>query len=188
MKNILALLSALIVIGVTIPYMVDIVKGRAVPARAARIMFLLLLVITLAQQHSLGSGLAMAVTIGETISSILLFGLAIKYGVGGLRRSDIVCYGLLALSVLIWAITSNALLALHLSMLADTVAFWPTLEKTWRNPKSETALFFLGGAVAPVLSILAASSFSYQVIVFPFYLSLVNLLEAGLIYRKGLKL
>lgn len=184
MKNALAIASALMIIAVTIPYMIDIVKGRAKPARAARTMFLLLLVITLAQQHSLDSGLAMAVTIGEVISSVMLFGLAMKHGVGGLKRSDIICYVLLGVSLLVWAITSNALIALHLSILADTFAFWPTLSKTWRQPKSETSLFFWGGVIAPLFSIVAEGDFSYAIIVFPLYLSLVNLIEVALIARK----
>ena len=182
-----ALVSFSIIIAVTVPYMIDIMKGRAVPARAARTMFLLLLVITLAQQHSLGSGLAMAVTVGETLSSIMLFGLAMKYGVGGLKRNDIVCYSLLLLSLVIWRITNNALVALHVSIVADTVAFWPTLEKTWRKPKSETVLFFWGGVVAPLFSILAAGSLSYSVIVFPAYLSLINFVEVLLIGRGSVE-
>lgn len=122
-NNIFALISFLIIIAVTIPYMVDIVKGRAQPARAARAMFLLLIVVTLAQQYSLESGLAMTVTLAETISSILLFGLAIKYGVGGFSRSDKACYALLVISLITWALTRNALLALHVSIIADTVAY-----------------------------------------------------------------
>ncbi len=183
-----ALISFSIIIAVTIPYMIDIVKGKAVPARAARAMFLLLLTITLAQQHSLGSGLAMAVTVGEILSSIMLFGLAMKYGVGGLNRNDIICYSLLVLSLVVWWATDNALVALHVSIIADTVAFWPTLEKTWRKPKSETALFFWGGVVAPLFSIAAAGTLEYSAIVFPLYLSIINLVEVGLISRRKIVL
>lgn len=182
MNTIFAYISFLIIIAVTIPYMIDILKGRAQPARAARLMFFLLLIITLAQQHSLNSGYAMVVTIAELISSAALLVLALKYGVGGLSKTDKACYALLIVSLAVWVFTKNALLALHLSIFADTVAFWPTLEKTWRDPKSETPLFFWGGVVAPIFSILAAGTLQYSVIVFPLYLSLINLLEVGLIY------
>jgi hypothetical protein len=182
MNTIFAYISFLIIIAVTIPYMVDIVRGRAQPARAARIMFFLLMIITLAQQHTLGSGYAMAVTIAELVSAVMLLVLSIRYGVGGLSKSDTICYVFLAASLGVWVLTNNALLALHISIVADTVAFWPTLEKTWRDPKSETPLFFWGGVVAPLFSILAEGSLEYSLIVFPLYLSLANLLELGLIY------
>lgn len=184
-KESLAVLSFIIIIGATIPYMIDIAQGRAKPARAARMMLFVLCVFALFQQHSLGGGLTLAVTVGEVISSVLLLALAFRHGVGGWSKGDKVCYMLLALDLLVWAITKNPLLALHLTILADTIAFWPTLEKTWRYPKSETPLFFWGGVVAPLLSIAAGSDFSYSVIVFPLYLSVANLLEIGLIYRKG---
>jgi hypothetical protein len=183
MQNIFALISFSIIIAVTIPYMIDIVKGRAKPARAARTMLLLLIIVTLAQQHSLGTGLTMALTIGEIVSSIMLFGLAMKHGVGGLSKNDLICYVLLGVSLVAWWMTGNALLALHLSILADTIAFWPTLEKTWREPKSETQLFFWGGVIAPWFSIAAGGSLAYSVIVFPVYISIANFVEVVLISR-----
>lgn len=181
-NTVFAYISFLVIIAVTVPYMIDILKGKVQPARATRLMFLLLLIITIAQQHSLDSGYAMAVTAAELISSAALLVLALKYGVGGLSKTDKACYGLLALSVAVWVFTKNALLALYLSIFADTVAFWPTLEKTWRDPKSETPLFFWGGAVAPIFSILAAGTTQHAVIVYPLYLSLINLVEVALIY------
>jgi len=188
MQTFLAYASFVIIIGVTIPYMIDIVKGKARPARAARVMFFILLILTLLQQHSLGSGYAMAVTIGELVSSTMLLILAIPFGVGGLTRANKICYLLLGIDVLVWLLTKNALLAIHLSILADMISFWPTIEKTWRLPRSETPLFFWGGAVAPIFSILAQADWSYAVIIFPLYLTVANLLEVFLIYTRRYEL
>ena len=176
-----AVISFVIIIAVTIPYMRDVIKGRARPARAARVMLFLLLIITLLQQHDLGSGYAMTVTFSELLSSALLLGLALKYGVGGLALTDKICYCLLAIDLMLWLLTKNTLLALHLTILADTISFWPTLEKTWRLPQSETKLFFWGGVIAPLFSIAAQNSFTYSVIVFPAYLSVINLVEIAVI-------
>lgn len=184
MQQILAAGSFLVIIAVTVPYMFDIVKGKARPARAARAMFFAMLLLALAQQHTLGVGYALAVTVAEFISSALLLVLAIKYGVGGWSRSDIICYLLLTVDLIVWLLTKNALLALHLTVLADMISFWPTVQKTWHEPKSETPLFFFGGFIAPLLSIAAGGNLAYSVILFPIYLSLVNLVELGLIYRR----
>lgn len=183
MRQFFELASITIVVGATIPYMIDIVAGRARPARSARIMLLLLVSITLFQQRGLGVGGALSLTIGETILSVMLLGLALKYGVGGLSKSDKICYGLLGVDLALWLITKNNLLALHLTILADTVAFWPTLSKTWRDPKSETALFFWSGVISPLFAIAAEENLSYQALIFPVYICVVNLLEVALIYR-----
>jgi hypothetical protein len=185
MKTLLASLSVLIAFGCYFPYMRDIIRGKAVPARSARIMFTVLMIIALFQQRHLGSGWALAVTFGEAAGSLAILGLALKRGVGGLSRFDVGCYVLLVASVVLWVTTKNTFLALHLTVLADITAFAPTLAKTWRWPESETPLFFTAGIIAPVLSVQAEGSFSYAVILFPMYLALVNGIEVALIYRKS---
>lgn len=181
MQTALTILAGLIALGGYVPYAFDIVRGRAKPARAARVMFMGLLVVTILQQTSLHSGTLIAFTAGELVGSVSILVLALKYGVGGLGRLDRVCYGLLIVDVIVWATTGNALLALHLSVLADLIAFTPTLMKTWHDPSSETAIFFVTGIVAPLLNIMATGRYSYAVLLFPAYLSFINLLETVLI-------
>lgn len=185
MRTTLAIISVLIAFGCYFPYMADIAKGKAVPARSARIMFAALMIIAFLQQRTLGSGWALAVTIGEAAGSLAILGLALKKGVGGLTRFDIGCYVLLALSIAVWLTTKNTFLALHITILADVIAFAPTLVKTWRLPNSETPLFFVVGTIAPLLSVIAEGSYDYAVMLFPLYLSLINAVEVGLIYRKS---
>jgi len=141
-----------------------------------------LLAVALMQQHTLGSSWALAVTIGEAVGSVLILSLAMKRGVGGLSRLDIACYVVLSADLALWLTTSHTLWALHLTVLADLIAFTPTLVKTWRDPTSETPTFFVLGAIAPLLSILGGGNFSYGVVLFPAYLALINAVEVGLIY------
>lgn len=167
-----------------LPYMRDVMAGRVKPARASRIMFVLLMVVALLQQRAAGSGWTLAVTAGELAGSVALLGVSIKRGIGGLGKLDMWCYALLALSMDLWLITNNASLALHLTVLADLIAFMPTLVKTWRMPSSETPLFYVMGVVAPVLNVIGGGNYSYVVILFPLYLTAANLVELLLIYRR----
>jgi hypothetical protein len=179
----LAIISGLIAVGVYVPYAVDIWCGRVLPARSTRIMLTIVIIIVLLQQQALGGSLILAVTIGEAIGTLGILAISITRGVGGLSRVELLCYGLLIVDIGIWWLTNNALLALHLSILADSIAFAPTLIKTWRLPRSETPLFYIGGSLAPILSIIAGSSYSYQVIVFPLYLVIINLALVVIMYR-----
>jgi hypothetical protein len=184
-KDLLTIIAGGFALGGYVPYAFDIVKGRAKPARAARIMFVFLLVITILQQLSVHSGTLIAFTSGELIGSVAILALAIKYGVGGFAKLDLFCYALLVVDVIVWLVTGNALIALHLSVLADLIAFTPTLVKTWRKPKSETPLFFMTGIIAPILNILATGRYTYAVLLFPIYLALANLVETLLIVIRG---
>ena len=184
-KDMLTILAGAISLGAYIPYALDIVKGRAKPARSARIMFVGLLVVTLLQQKALGSGSLIVFTLGEAIGSVAILFLAIKYGVGGLSKIDIACYSLLIIDIIVWLLTGSPLVALHLSVLADIIAFTPTLLKTWKTPKSETAIFFVSGIVAPLLNIIGTGRYSYSVLLFPCYIAAANLTETLIITIKG---
>ncbi len=187
MREILAVAALILGFYGFIPYLRDILKGKVKPARSARIMFAALLVIALFQQHDLGSRYALAITIGEAAGSILILLSSLKYGVGGLKKLDVVCYVLLAADLFFWLTTSNSLIALHLTVLADLIAFTPTLEKTWHDPSSETTTFFLLGVIAPLLSIAASKELTYGIILFPAYLAIANGFEVLLIERKIVK-
>jgi len=183
---IFSVISALLAFVCYIPCGRDILRGRVQTARSSRIMLTLLLVVVLVQQVSLGSGLALAVTVGELIGSLAIMSLSLRHGVGGWQRHEVVCYGLLGVSLVAWLLTSNAFLALHLSIAADLVAFAPTLVKTWRLPASETPIFYGFGALAALLSVFAVPHISYVVVVFAAYLTVVNVVELLLIYRPRL--
>lgn len=177
-------LAALIAFVGYAPYARDIIKGRVRPSRATRVMFTLLFVVTLLQQQSLGSGWALAVTVGEGIGSLLILVLAVRRGVGGLDRLDMICYGLLLVSIAAWWLSGNALLSLHLSIVADVIAFTPVMRKTWLDPGSETYLFYLSGVIAPILSIVAGMAWSYPIALFPAYLALANGTMMAIIYVR----
>ncbi len=185
MKELLSIVAGVIVASAFIPYAIDIARGKVKPARSARIMFAVLMIIALFQQRELGAWWLLAVTVGDGIGAIAILVLSLKKGVGGLKRLDMICYGLLVIDVFVWLTTQNVLLALHLTVLADLIAFTPTLVKTWKHPQSETALFFILGAVGPLLNIIAVGEYGYAVLLFPFYLALANGIEVLLIYRRS---
>jgi hypothetical protein len=185
MTEVLSVLAGLIAVGGYVPYARDILAGRVRPSRSARIMFVLLLTLTTLLQHDIGSGWLLAFNVGEWIGSIGILLLAVRRGVGGWSKIDFVCYALLVISLIFWQTTGNALIALHLSIIADVIAFTPTIAKTWRQPWTETPLFFITGVVAPLLNILAVGKYSYALLAFPLYIALANLIEVILIiYRQ----
>ena len=185
MRAALAIIAGVIAFYGYIPYGIDIAKGRVRPARSARIMLTLLLIITLFQQKDLGSGWLLSITIGEVIGAVGILVLGIQKGISGLSTIDVVCYILLAVDLAFWLTTKHTLLALHLSIIADFIAFTPTLIKTWRHPWTETPLYFMTMVIASPLNIIAAGTYGYSIVLFPAYLGVVNLLEVIVIlYRQ----
>lgn len=179
MSSFFGILSFVLSFGVTIPYAIDVLKGRAKLARSTRILFLFLMIAVLIVQGQEFTGWVLMLTVAEVLSQILLFALCIRHGVGGLTRIDVICYIAFIASFSAYLITKDAVLSLTLLMLTDLIAFLPTLVKIWRDPASDTWLFFLvGGVGAGAASLLARSTNTYVEIAFPAYILVVNGLAA----------
>ncbi len=179
MKSFFGILSFVLAFGATIPYVFDILKGRARPARSTRVLFLLLMLVTLVVQSRDFTSWVLLLTIGELASQIIIFTLSIKYGHGGLARLDKACYLAFIISLSAYLFTKNATLSLTLLVLTDLIAFVPTIVKIWRDPTSDTWIFFaVGGMAAALASFLSRNGNSYNEMVFPGYIFLANGLAA----------
>lgn len=179
MESFFGILSLVLSFGFTIPYAVDVVKGRARPARSTRILLLLLMSVTLIVQAREFTSWVLLLTIGEVLSQMLLFGLGLRYGVGGLSRVDIICYLAFGVSIGAYVLTQDVVLSLLLLMVTDSIAFAPTILKIWRDPASDTWMFFFfGGVMAAAASLLASSSGTFVELAFPGYLFVANAVAA----------
>ena len=179
MKSFFGILSFLLSFGATIPYCFDILKGKAKPARSTRTLFFLLLLVTLIVQHGAFTSWVLLLTVGELCSQVVLFFLSLKHGIGGLARLDIVCYMTFVISLVIYLLTKNAALSLTTLISTDLIAFAPTLVKIWKDPTSDSWLFFVvGGMAAAAASFLARNTNSYTEIIFPIYIFVANGLAA----------
>ena len=177
MREAFGVISFLLVFGITFPYAWDILKGRAQPARSTRILFFILMTTTLIVQSRDFTSWVLALTVGEVLSQLILLALSVKYGLGGLKRVDIASYIMFSFALTAYLITGETLVGLFLLCLTDVVAFIPTLVKNFRDPSTDTPLFYAIGAVAPTFSLFAASDYSdlNQVLV-PAYLIIINIL------------
>ncbi len=177
MKAFFGILSLVLAFGATVPYIFDIQKGRARPARSTRMLLLLLIFVTFVVQVREFTSAVLLLTIAELVIQLILSALSIKHGMGGLARLDIACYGIFFVSLAVYLITNDTELSLSMLIFADFVAFLPTIVKNWRDPTSDTWVFYLvGGVFASVASLLARDSNDYAEIIFPLYLLLANII------------
>lgn len=183
MRILFGVAAGVIALFACVPYIIDILHGQARPARSTRIMYMLLMVLALIQQHQLGSTWALLLIIGELIQAILILGLSYKFGMGGITRLDMGCYALLAINIVVWQSMNNALIGIYLTILADLIASVPTLYKSYKRPETETAAYFSLGAVSGLLAVFSQINPTYSNIVFPLYIAIINAVVAVLIMR-----
>jgi len=175
-SSICALISPLI-------YAKSILNGVSKPHRTTR--FVLLLITTLSTAALFAQGDTVAVWLAgiSTLQAIVIFGLSIKYGMGGWAKLDIACLAIALIGIVAWQVTSEPILGLYFSILADFTGMVPAILKTYRLPHTENAWFFGLDVAAGIFTILAVTAFTPQAIAYPLYITLINSVMVFLILR-----
>lgn len=156
-------------------YVASILAGKTRPQRMTR--FLLFIITGLstaalfANQDTSGVWLAVA----SFLQSLVICVLALKFGIGGTGKQDIICLLLCFLGIGLWLFTGEPLLGLLAAIAADFIAVLPALSKTIRLPHTEIWLFYAVDAVAAGL-ILVAGPYGWSDMLYPLYLMTINLL------------
>lgn len=180
----LIIVSTTLVLTSPIVYIKSILQGKAKPHRTTRFVLLVITVLSTVSLLASSSQVALWLAFASAVQAVAVFALSIKRGMGGWSRLDVTCLTIAMIGVLIWQLTSQPLIGLYASVVADFVGMVPAIVKTYRMPHTEDWRFFAMDTVASVLTIIAAGSFSYKETIYPAYLILINGLMVWLALRK----
>lgn len=157
-----------------IPYVVDMLRGRAKPERASWVIWTVLILIAFFSQLSKGATDSLWFTGLDSVGVIVILVLSIKYGVGGLARRDVLSLIFAAVGLVLWYFTSDAVYALLITIVIDASATWLTVAKTLEDPSTETYLMWVIICVASTLAMIAVGKFDLVLLAYPFYIFLAN--------------
>lgn len=178
MLAVVGLLGGILAFVANIPYITDTLKGRTKPHRVTWGIFLVLNVIFLANQSSVGAINSIWLVIGFILSTLTIFILSLKYGVGGYNKQDMVLLLGALLGVVLWVTTKSPSLSIFSNLLSATFAYIPTFNKAWKNPITETKIKWLLGSIAALLSAISVGKFEIIILLLPIY----SFVTQGLIY------
>jgi len=185
--EIIAYLSGVAILISFIPYILDIFYKKTKPERMSWLIWAMLGTIAFFSQASKGASYSLIFTGVQAIGDLLIFLLAIKYGLGGLLKRDIIgLFGVL-LSLVFWYITKEPAIALFLIIFIDAISAFLTIIKSYKKPETETISLWIFTFIGSVLACLAVGNFNFILLAFPFYNSiacLVILISIILGYKK----
>lgn len=156
------------------PYIRDILKRTTQPERASWLIWMVLGLIAFFSQLSEGASDSLWVTGIETFGVSVVFLLALKFGVGGFTRKDIIALVGASIGLLLWYVTSNASTALYIVIAIDAIGVILTVMKAYKDPSSETFSTWVLAGLAGVFASFAVGKFDYVLLAYPFYLFLMN--------------
>jgi hypothetical protein len=113
-----------------------------------------------------------------------VFALAIRRGVGGVSRVELMLLGLAALGVVGWQVAGDPTVATCSVVAADLIAVALMLPKTYRQPGSETLATYAIGVVSTIFALAAVDSAAPSLLIYPLYILVADGVVVALIVLR----
>ena len=161
MKEIIGITATALTFIAYVPYYRDILKGKTRPHVYSWSLWALLTILLVALQIKGGAGSAVWVTAAAGIMSVGVVLLSIKNGKRDITKSDTVVAILSLLAIGFWLIAEQPVISITLVIIADLLAFIPTVRKSYVHPYSETLSLFVTNTLRFVLAFFAVEQYTY---------------------------
>lgn len=172
MKELFGIIALSLSLGANIPYIVEILKKKVRPERISWFLWTLL-GLTYYFSALFADG-ATWFTFGELIGPVIILIIALKFGVGGKSRFDLISLGVALLAFALLFIVEGVLLGLLLALIVDGIGAMLTIRKLLIDPSSESKWFWGIGAISGVFAVLSLETFTVETLLFPVYVILLS--------------
>lgn len=185
-KQIIGITAVFLTFAAYIPYYRDVLRKKTHPHLYSWALWGLLSILIVALQIKGDAGPATLVT---AAAGLLCFGiviLSIRNGKKDITIFDsaIACLGLVAIGF--WLIVHQPLISAILVIMADLLAFAPTVRKSWYKPHSETLSLYITNTFRFALAVLAVRSYSILSVAWPAIWVVINaLFSVMLVVRRS---
>lgn len=181
MRNALAIISGLISVVASLPYILDTFRGKTRPNIVTWLTWGSLSAITsfaVLSDHAVQTAIfagAMA------LSSFTIALVGLRYGLKRYTLFDIICQILAIIGIILWQVTSQPGLAVLFVIISGLVGALPTYRHIWLQPKEETLPTFVAYFIAELIAITSLANFRFVASGYPIYMALSSVSLIGLI-------
>ena len=156
-------------------YLYDILKGTTKPERTTWFIWSILGIVAFISQFKLGAHWSLVYVGLEAVGNLVVYGLSLKYGVGGWTLKDKLALGLALIGIIISLIMQSPIFALWGVILADFAGAALTIEKAFKEPKSETAITWIFLSLSATFASFAVGKLSFALLLYPVYLAIITI-------------
>jgi hypothetical protein len=180
------IISSLLTVCATAPYIFDILKKKTKPRIVSWFTWSLLTGISSAASFSAHQYPAAILSMCASLECLIVVVLGLKYGDREFVLFDIICQIAALLGLILWWLFNSPAIAIIAAIMIDFVASLPTIKHSWENPHEETWLTFALSGLGAAFTLAAVTDYKITSAANPFYLVLINLLiTVVLVWRKG---
>lgn len=166
-------------------YVSSIFRRETKPNRASWIIWNITNTILLVSYFSVGARETVILPFVYFINGMIVLPLSFRYGVSSWSKLDYATLAVASISLVVWIITNNPLVALLMNLTMDASGYIPTINKSYIDPASESmnAWFFI--FLGACFNLIAINSASFGVVIYPIIMFLMNgILFTVLVYRN----
>jgi hypothetical protein len=161
MKEIISAVAVFLTFVAYIPYYRDILKGKTHPHVYSWSLWGLLTVLLVALQIKGGAGPATWVTAAAGLLCLGVVILGLKNGKKDITRSDTIIAILSLIAMGFWLVANQPVISIILVIIADGLAFIPTVRKSWHQPYTETLSLYVTNALRFFLALAAVQAYTF---------------------------
>jgi len=157
-----------------IPYIRDIFKRKTKPECTSWLIWSLLGLIAVSSQFAKGATDSIWMTVAQTLGTVTIFILSLKYGHGGWVKRDIFALIVALLGLGLWFVTHDAIYALIITIFVDAIGALLTTLKATEHPESETTSTWILSGISGLLGTVAVGYWNPVLMAYPFYVFVAN--------------
>lgn len=157
-----------------VPYIVDTIKGKTKPHRVTWFVLVVLNITFVANQIGSGASNTLWLAISFLVSTIIISALSIKKGVGGGTKMDYLILLGSVVGVLLWVMFNSPVASTISNLTVASLAFVPTILKSWKAPETETNIKWLLGAVGAGFTVISIGEVDIPLLLLPLYSFILN--------------
>ena len=159
-------------------YFIDTVKGKIQPNKVSFALWSIAPVIAFFAQVKQGVGIQSLMTLSVGLFPIIIFlgSFVNKKAYWRITKFDL-SYGALSfIGLILWQITQVGNIAIFFSILADGLAYIPTITKAYKFPETESGWPWLAVSANGLFTLLTIKTWNFANVGFPFYFLIINLI------------
>ena len=188
-KFYIGILAGVVAFFAYVIYIRSILKGETKPNKATWWIWTLMGAVIGVSYYLSGAVNTIWVPFVEFLGPFSIALLSLKYGEGGLNdKTDIICLTGATISIILWIIFKNPVVALVTNLVIDAFALIPTIKKSYKRPAGEDFWAWFGTGVADGMNLFAVERFSFAILLYPIYMLVSDLIIIIILFfkKKGL--
>lgn len=188
MKEVIAIVAALLAIAGNLPYLWDMLKGRVKPHPYTWFVWTLVSGIIFFGQVAKGAGIGALPTAASEVFTLCIFLFSLKYGFKGITKVDTFFLVCALCAVGLWLYSNDPTYSVIIAVGIDLIAFIPTLRKTWKHPSSETPILYGSNVLRHILALFSLQAYNITTTLHSISMIILNsFMTTIILFRKERK-